>query len=334
MTRFRTSLLILLCFTCNSCNNEIDLFNNGPVEAIAYGIIDPQDTIHIVRVQKTYVREIQDGPRGSNEDIYFDSVKVFLSGIREGETVWKKEMIKTKWEKDSGYFPNDEHYVYKLEGHLPYSLPNKLQPDEYLEYFELQIDIIDIGLTAKAQSCVLSPAFISIGNPFNKQIELYGSPSVIGLSQQRGRLCGRPYYGELGFKIYITEHGFDEPLQDSLIWKTNNFDTPGYSKYTLTPEKLFNRIMMGIEQNKDITARTLDSIHLFCMRPDMVFTEYWNTRINRMDHDYPPFSNFDSIYGMLLCVSTGYRTGFYLSQKSKDSLCYGEKWKHLKFKPW
>ena len=58
MRRLLFFILILSVLFNQSCQQDIDLFIESPTEAIAYALINPRDTIHIVRVQKTYVTEI------------------------------------------------------------------------------------------------------------------------------------------------------------------------------------------------------------------------------------------------------------------------------------
>lgn len=320
-----------------SCEYELYLFSQEVEQAVVYGMICPADSIHYIRIEKTFQTNNTDEMNVREEDIHIDSASIQLEGIVEGEIVWRKFFERVSAQKDSGFFPGTNHYLYKCTG-LLYGIYQRSSLGRGVDMIRLNIAIPDLHISATATTRSLGPTTIYLNRYGSKMISCYGDQiSKLKLSypiEGNSNLVGSNYV-ELGMKFYYSEYGQDWSNHDSIISITPDADfTEGY--YVLNPERIFNRILQGIDTNHEVRTRVLDSIHFFSIVPDGPFGEFWETRINRSDRDLPPYSNFDQqeVFGMFCSITKAYETGFYLDQRSLDSLSYGQKWKHLKFKHW
>jgi len=103
------SFLILLT---TSCKNELDL--NAPYKEImvVYGLLDANDSVHYIKVNRAFTTENQSAYEIAKitDSLYYDSIKVELTEVETGKIiVFNKDY---SVEKDSGIFANTTNIVY------------------------------------------------------------------------------------------------------------------------------------------------------------------------------------------------------------------------------
>ena len=113
-----------------SCNDKLDLFEEGDSVPIIYAILDPTETTHYVRINKSFYGDASPYDLAKNPDniLFKDSlnIKVFISD--KNEKIHKELSFKRiTMKKDSvnlegnAIFSVDKHYVYISEdGVLPF----------------------------------------------------------------------------------------------------------------------------------------------------------------------------------------------------------------------
>jgi hypothetical protein len=108
-------LIILLGW---SCENRLDLSEWKQPEAIVYGMICPLDSIHYVRISRSFFGEKNIESTAKNSDsLYFNNAEVYLE-VRgqNGEILQRNEMKRIEYiEKLPGYFATSPNYLYQFK---------------------------------------------------------------------------------------------------------------------------------------------------------------------------------------------------------------------------
>ena len=174
-----------------------------------YSVIDPLDTIHYVRVQKTFViNQKEDWPKLNTDSLQYKDVEVFLYGQSEDVIIWKEQFIESECGKNDGFFPPGDYQYFVIDHKLPI---NYINPDRaYYGYPDtdsliLEVTINDIGIISRASEKVLDAGkMITYRSP--NLIYAYGDkPSVFATPSTGEDYDGRSYsenYQQLDFTVY------------------------------------------------------------------------------------------------------------------------------------
>lgn len=318
------------------CGTNVDIltpdFESLP---IIYAVINPYDSVQSVRIERSFRILDEKGARLQDSDsLYYDSVSVNLSGLAQGRMIWRNELIKNYIEKDSGNFTGQNHHVYCHFGKLDIplvgnSMENPGTPgiDELL----ITVAIPDIGKTVVATAPVFSPVFVLNNGRQSKDLCLYGNNStVFSLYAVPGK-PGVMYEGqEIRFYVQIEEYASAKHQTRLLEWYTSQGFIDGYR---MTPERFYNRLMMGLAGSDSVEARVIKNIDVEMTLSAITFGEYVY-RSNFEGVIDQPFTSMDGALGVFTTKSKGKLSGLTLDRTSLDSLCNSPKWKHLRFVHW
>lgn len=303
---------------------------------IIYGIIDPYDSIQSVRIERSFlIRDKQGAQLQDPDSLYYDSVQVFLTGLVKDQETWRIELKKTSVEKDSGSFTGQNHHVYSHTGKLPVILTNASQNDPGrpdIEKIGLTVNILDITKSFHSATPVFSPIRVLNSSHPQTNISLYGDYVSAFTIYANPGLQGEFYEEkEIRFRVNILEYSESGIYPKYIEWYTSN----GFSfgNYKMTPERFYNRVMMGLDRSDSIQVRVLGDIEVEMTLAaksfgDYVYLSNWEGVIDI------PFSNIQGAIGVFTTKSKGKLSGLHLDKQSLDSLCNGEKWKQLKFVHW
>ncbi|MDD4645444.1 MAG: hypothetical protein PHY99_05610, partial [Bacteroidales bacterium] len=135
---------------------------------------------------------------------------------------------------------------------------------------------------------------------------------------------------EIRFRVNVTEFSEKGVYPKCIEWFTSNFESGVYKE---TPERFFNRIMMGLHLSDTILVRTLGDIEVEMTYAaerlrDYIYQSNWDGMIET------PATTIPGAIGVFSTKSKGKLSGMQLDSQSLDSLCNGQKGKHLKFVHW
>lgn len=132
--------LIISIISYISCKTDIDTVEPGPSIPIVYSILDNRDSVHYVRVNKSFNGNISSYDMAKYPDsiLYSDNLEVTVDIKRAGNLIKTLVFTKTEMQKDSVnhsgevIFAVDKHYVYAAAG--------KLHEDDNNDYtYELKV---------------------------------------------------------------------------------------------------------------------------------------------------------------------------------------------------
>ena len=112
--------LILSCLVVllASCSNEVNINDDYQEQAVMYALLNPEDSIQTVRVQKSFLGEGNVNDMGEVSDsIYFsDEIVVTIQEIQNGNPVGDAMVLVAETlTKDEGDFATANHVVYRTE---------------------------------------------------------------------------------------------------------------------------------------------------------------------------------------------------------------------------
>lgn len=333
MAKYLNSFALLLLYACNT---GVDILTpNFQSAPIIYGVTDPFDSVQSVRIQRSFLIRDKNGALLQDPDsLYYDSVQVYLGGLLKDQETWRIELKRTSVEKNIGSFTGANHHIYKHTGKLPVQLKNESSdypgtPD--IEEISLTINILDINKSYYSKSPVFSPVMVLNNGRHSKSISLYGTNVTVFILYAACGLPGVLYEGnEIRFRAGILEYSDSGVYPKTVEWFTSQGFLNGYE---MTPERFYNRLMMGLDLSDSIEVRVLEDIEVEMTVAAKSFGEYfyqsqWDGMVDI------PFTNIPGAMGVFTTKSKGKLTGLSLDKRSLDSLCYGQKWKHLKFAHW
>ncbi len=329
--------IFLLAFVIG-CSSDLDIIYDQPTVPVVYALINPYDTMHYVRVQKTFVINTKDDWSYLNSDsLHFDDVEVFLYGKTGDSIKWVEQFTKTSVVKDDGFFPAGNYKIFQLDHPLPIKLSNPSRayyghPDT--DSLILEVRIHDTGLITRAAAKVLNAGKIIAYKSPNLIYVYGGKPSVFALPGT-GESPGREFsvvYRQIEFSVHFKEYYENSYSVQEISWIANS----GWdgNDYFISAGNLFNRMRPLFSKNDSILSRRLDSIDIAITKPSRFFNDYWFIREHWENSDRPPYTNFDNSYGMFITIVKDKLTGMGLDNQSLDSLCNSFQYKDMKFRNW
>jgi len=153
--------LVLLFLGLFSCNDKINLIGDGKERAIVYGVLDPSETTHFIKITKSFVGNGMDNSidiAKNPDSSYFNKVNVQVQEILPNNQLGRlfilhDTIVKNKDEKGVFYAPEQKMYVF-------YTTPD--QPLLENAKYRLNIDIDEGKIKITGETNIVSG--ITLGN--------------------------------------------------------------------------------------------------------------------------------------------------------------------------
>ncbi len=318
-----------------NCESEIDILTDEyKTVPIITALINPWDSVHSIRVQRTFLIRDKDGAKLQDSDsLYFNKVDIHLSGIFNGEKKFSYNFEKLFIEKDSGNFTGEGHYIYQLNQKFPISVTGREgyssgRPN--IDYLAIEIYIEDIDTLISRNIPVYAPVHI-YNQPQPSRVVIYGDYVSSFHCNSQSNVADVLRTGELEFRFHISEYG-DSFGYDTVY--TYKFGAAIAYRFD-SPERLLNKILMSLDLSRDsVKTRVFHCMDLYWVLTEPAYAEYnqvlayWQGMI-----DYP-YSQIPGMYGIIITKVDGLLSGLVLEKRAMDSLCDGQDYKHLNFKQW
>lgn len=332
---FITVVLALVSLMFCGCSSEIDIlteeFKTVPVIT---ALINPWDSIHNVRVQRSFIIRDKEGALlQSSDSLYFKQVEVRIIGLNDGQEIFHYNFEKTFIEKDTGDFTGEKHHLFRLNQKLPIHISGEsTYSSGYadLDYLELEITIYDLDTVISRMIPVYAPVRV-YNQPWPQKIVIYGDYVSEFHCHSASRVGSPLLNGELEFRFHISEFGDGFGYDTVYVYK---FGCPTNYRFD-SPERLLNKIMMSLDSSKDnIRTRVFHSMDLYWTLAEPDFFDYTNVLAYWEGLIDIPYSQVEGMYGLMVTKVDGLLTGLELDRRTMDSLCNGQEYKHLNFKYW
>ena len=318
-------VFLIILFISFSCETEVDdavYMENIPV---VYSLINPDDSIHYVKLTKT----IQAGNNTNKvvkivDSLYYENPDVKLEiRTQTGWGVYKNKFEKTiDYLKEPGYFGSGRNEFYQLDANFS---------DYLIEGYDifLIIDIPGKKKTASASSKIIP--YPKITQPININNKKLKISDTIPLDIRTYGCLKCDYYYEFIFRLNFTEVKIDsrKDISADLI-KKNYIPGARYLEYGY----LFRKIASLIEEDPEVIRREFIGIDIIIQETGKDFPDYVELGMMAADNTGKAFTNIVNGIGIFACIFEDAQKGFGLERKSRDSLKFGQYTKHLKFVVW
>jgi len=328
-------LVYFLFLIIVGCTSDIDILTeNYKTVPVITALINPWDSIHTVRVQRSFLIRDKEGAQLQNSDsLYFKQVEVSMIGIKDSQEKFNYNFDKKSVAKDSGNFTGDNHHVFQLNKKLPIQLSGRsAYSSGYadLDYLLLKITINDLDTVISRMLPVYAPVKV-YNKPYPNKVVIYGDYVSEFYCHSASRAGSPLINGELEFRFHISESG-DNFGYDTVY--TYKFGCLSGYRFD-SPERLLNKIMMSLDLTRDdINSRVFHTMDLYwtLAEPDYFdfsnVSSYWQGMLDL------PYSQVDGMYGLMVTKVDGVLEGLELDRRTMDSLCNGKDYKNLHFKYW
>lgn len=308
--------MISLIFT--ACETGIDIIHESESIPVVYCLLDPDDSIHYVRVQKTftgaenalYMAKIPDS-------IYYSEAIVKLESWENNykiQTIFLKPT--TEKIKDKGIFASNKHIIYKTTEKL---LGKKVS---------LSVDLPDSRKTVYSMIDLINTPHFTRPRTLTNQIELFNFYNPFEI-----QFTGGGPYNELGIRVYYSEfrNNIEEKkMVEIMKTRTMNPSASGFVYY-LREENFFRPLSMAIGKDTSVNYRKFKQIDIVAYSACEEFLQFQELYQTTNDLYHMPYSNIINGHGLLASRTSFIKDGFVLTRRSLDSLANGRLTSHLNF---
>jgi len=309
--------ILLSCILLTSCETDLDIIHESENFPIVYCLLNPDDSVHYVRIQKTFT-----GAENAllmakiSDSIYYQNAIVKLDTWENNYKI-QTIILEPSYEiiKEKGVFSSNNHLIYKTSETI---LGNAVS---------LSIEIPDYNKTVYSSVNIINTPYFTRPRTYSNQISLYNSQAF------EINFTGGGPFNELGIRVYYSEikNNIEEEKMVEIM-KRNTFytSTPGFIYY-LREENLFRPLSMAIGKDSTVNYRRFRKIELAGYSACEEFLQFQELYQSTNDLNHLPYSNIINGHGLLASRAAIFWDGFEFTRRSMDSLRNGRFTNHLKF---
>ena len=315
--------IFFIAFLIYSCNNELDINDNWKDYTIVYGLINPNDTIQIIRVSKSFLGEGNAYQMAQNIDsIYYNkplTVKLeeWNNGILTRTINLKKDSTISR---DSGIFAYNKNYYFVTKENINKNVVYKL------------IINIDGKIVSSETKTLNDFPFITIPPMISFS---YTSNFKFSFQSPENAKMFDIYYRFFYYEITTTDtfkKVLEVPVTKYITNSINggeiiNIEFPGVKFYG----DLANRIPQTPNLVKRVVAKNAFQIVIHAGTNEMYAYMQVSAPSTNLSMDKPSYSNISNGIGLFTSRFTKYDNIRELTQRTIDSIAMGQYTKHLKF---
>lgn len=313
------SFFIMLIGLLSACTEEIDLVAEGEVVPVIYAIFDLSDSVHTVRLSKSFADEKSVNEMIHNQQyLYYDSAHITMgrNQTTSGYTFQKIDDLS----REEGYFPEYPNPVYQLH--------QRLNPGLYT----LRIDLGDGSEPVVVTTSLISDLVVVYPGPRTKRIYFYDDPvSFIWFPS------GSAYSYEIAFTLVYEEYHEVKGLitksitysrrifEEEMEWMQDRFKAQIYSDPVYAYFGRMLKVDPQVNYRKPI--RLISTVST----ADQDLTQFISESSPNIDGRNDNKGNLENALGI---VASKFSTSFpnmQLSPKAMDSLRGGRFTKNLNF---
>jgi len=315
--RFSLLSLIAACVILVSCETDIDISAPWENIPVVYSILDPNDTIHYVRVNRVFSGNESAYVMATKPDsLIYDadlSVKIYVKNEQNHliKTIVFNKLFLTKDSVNAQgqtVFAIDKHHVYASTETLPY-IDNK----DIIYTYDLEVILPDGKVVTS--SCHPLVGFYQktprIGDKYN-----LSKNSFFGTSFRLPKYSG-------GAKLRVYFHYYEWYSADRYDKKTISLPVVmqrmGYDDYETMGVRgadIYNALKEVLTPPTDGMRRYPGKVDFEYVIADENFAEQIWFRSSGISSEVPPITNIKGGYGLFACRSYVERKGFKPSEKT------------------
>lgn len=320
-TRYNNTIWLLLCtiICLNGCSEDIVVIQPGPPIPVVYGVFDLNQTVHHIKLSKSFAGESDPYTLAGNAGtVFYTDAEVFLSqGPGTSRTYFKRETGIPRNTGDFPAFPNES-----------YVLDKKLYEGDYF----LTVILPTEKDTVTARFSFINGFKVVTPKAGFKRFYLYEDPILFSWSDH-------PEAGLYEISLILQyeewmktgEHRTDSVNYTRQVRVSELEHEKDRYNYRFYSDSFFARLGTSIVMNAAVDYRRPTSLELIVTAADTTLSKYLNWFNLEIDDQVNPNGNVEGAIGV---VGTKYSVPFHnltLSPRAQDSLVRGRYTRKLDF---
>jgi hypothetical protein len=308
--RFSILLFILILASCEA---DLEVFKEGPPTPVVYCVLDQDKPVQKLRLTRSYNSNRASEPPDSPDSIRFrEAIDIALEQV-DGDNVEKRAFFDpVRIEKDSGFFPVAENWIYQTEMVI---LPDKTY--KLIVYLNESDKIIYSTCTTVSPFHIVNPAYPEIRDI---HLQVDHNPQFYWTSSKNAGIY------QMGFILHYDEFTAETTESKSVQIDLNTRFVPDPSEHfisqSINSTQFYLKLNEMLDHNPKVIRRFtgLDAM-IICGGEELAY-------LIRLQQAGQSFSlmEFTNVYnGIGIFSSRMIRTtgGFRLTAQTIDSLAYG-----------
>ena len=311
-------VLVILTLLLLSCSDDIKLTGEGEPIPIVYAIFDTSDSIHYIKLGKSFADESSVENQLDEKHLYYSNPEVSIVNLSSG--VEYSFRPSQEQEKDDGYFPISPNPIYMLDKYL--------NTGEYL----VRIKPDNESMLIEEKVLLFNDLKIFYPGKSTKRIYFYDDPSSFIWSHSSN---ASTY--ELAFTLeYEESNDFSEIQNKSITYsRTINTDELEWMqnrwKFRLYSDPFYGKIGQKIEEDEAIKYRKPTNLILKISAVGFELNQFIEQNNPDTEIEINYTGNLSDAIGIVAAKYTVKIENLQLSPKAMDSLRSGRFTKNLKF---
>ena len=313
------ALIVLTTILFQACKTDFDINAPWKESAIVYGILNQNDTIHYIKVNKAFLGQGNALLMAQNPDSssYGDKIEVFLNEYRAGHLLNSIRLDTAYVIRDSGTFYYPKQIVYKTTQALN-------ENSMYNVYIHNKVS--GKIITSDSIPLILGTGF-KLQKPFGSNIDFTTVPPY-----ESKMVFQTPKYGKR-FQIVFRFHYLETIISTSTTtekyvdWNLGEQKSSGLAGDETIElsygEQFFNVVRGAVHPNSDV-RRQADKLEVivYVAGDDLSVYMDVNSPSSSIVQERPEYTNIHNGIGIFSC-RFDLRKKFNLYTRSLDSLTYG-----------
>ena len=304
-----------------SCETEIDVVDDSGSVPIVYCILNQDDTIQSVRLSRSYLSTNADYPPVSGDSLMVQGkVNITIETVENSMVVSEYRFEPYRVSKDSGFFPNDNQWIYRcnfrIKDNTFYRLIIEIKDRDYLAYSSFH---------SPGEFSLIDPAY-----PEARRIHLLDdhNPLIHWTKSQNAAVY------QVGYRVHYREISTDaiEEKSTAVLFTTAFWrnDPGAFYSYTVNSNQFYKRLAGSIPAGNRV-LREFISTDVFVIAGSESVGFYLNAQDNQDPFQFLDYKNIINGQGVFGSCKTVETKGFKLDDQSLDTLAYGSYTNQLNF---
>ena len=313
-----SALVAFLVIFCSTCSNEFDLIDDWKDIPVVYGLLNPSDEVHYIRVEKAFLDPTTSALEVAQiaDSLYYaeDEISVKIMDTANGETFSLNRVNGTEigFPRNDGIFLSDPNYLYTFNGDL-------IEARSYTFILNRGDDLPEV--TAQFQT-VKEPRISgpSVGTPL--KFGRYDRETILRWFAENGKIFDVSAVIHYEESLESDQNTFEDksidwPIAQNILSDGESqivFDINHESFYRFLGENLEVKSVRRIFRSIDIKVESAGQ-ELF----EFVSVGSANTGITS-SQTIPTYTNLSEGQGVITSRNDSERQGYTLDAQARDSL--------------
>lgn len=306
-------LLLIAAIGIVGCESDIDVYREGNPLPVAYCILNQDSNTQNLRISRSYSSYRASDPPGSPDSLLFERALEAVIEEVDGDKVVKRVFFKpVEIQKDEGFFPYTEHWIYTAEINI---LPDT---DYKLIIYLDEIDkIVYATCTTVTPFDILNPAYPEVRQ---LSFQTNHNPQFYWTKSKNGALY------QLGFTLNyleITDDRIETKELDIFLNTIFKLESSGhFFSQSINSAQFYINLAGQLKPDPAVIRQCISAdAFIFCAGEELAY-------LVRLQEEGQSFSlmEFSNVYNGIGVFSSRImlkNNGFELTGQTIDSLAYG-----------